>query len=55
MKVSVALIVVNVAISKESIRLEDSELKIVGTLTQENMVFAKEYKQALSTMKHNSF
>ena len=55
MKVSVALIVVKGAISKEIISLEDSELKIVGTLTQENMVFVKENKQALATMKHNGF
>ena len=50
-----ALIVVNLAISKEIVRLEDSELKIAGTLTQENMAFVKENKQALATMKHNGF
>lgn len=34
-----ALIVVNLVISKEFVRLEDSELKIAGPLTLENMVF----------------
>jgi hypothetical protein len=34
-----ALIVVNLAIYKNTIRLEDSELKIAGPLTLENMVF----------------
>jgi hypothetical protein len=55
MKVLVALIVVKLTISKEIVRLEDSELKIAGTLTQENMAFVKENKQALATMKHNGF
>ena len=55
MKVLVALIVVKLTISKEIVRLEDSELKIAGTLTQGNMAFVKENKQALATMKHNGF
>ena len=48
-----ALIVVNLAIYKNTIRLEDSELKIAGTLTLENMVFIEENKQVWATVKHN--
>ena len=37
-----ALIVLNWAISKEIVRLEDSELKIARTFTLENMAFIEE-------------
>lgn len=40
-----ALIVANFAISKEIVRLDDSELKILGILTLENMVLIKVNKQ----------
>lgn len=50
-----ALTVVNLFISKEMIRLEDSDLKVAGTLTLENMVFIDRNKQVLFTLSHESF
>lgn len=43
---------VSLAISKEIVRSEDSELKIAGTLTLKNMVFIDENKKVLVVMNH---
>jgi hypothetical protein len=40
-----ALFVVSLSISKEIVRLKESEIKISGALTLEEMVFAKENKR----------
>lgn len=50
-----ALTVVNLAISKETVRLEDSKLKIAGALTLEKMVFVDNNKQFLAAMEHKGF
>ena len=42
-------------ISKEFVRLEDSELKIAGTLTLGNKVFIEENKQVLTVKNHKGF
>ena len=47
-----ALIVVNFVISKDVVILENSELKIAGTLTLGNKVFIEENKQVWATVKH---
>lgn len=48
-----ALIVKNLVISKEIVKLEDSQLKTAGTLAPENMVFVEENKQVL--VSHRAF
>ena len=45
----------NLAISKEIVRLEDSELKIARTFTLENMAFIDKNKEVLAAMKHKVF
>jgi hypothetical protein len=50
-----ALIVVNLAISNEIVRLEDSELKISATLTLENMVFIEGKNKVLPVLNHKGF
>ena len=49
------LIVVNLVISKEMIRLEDSVLKIASTLTLENTVFIEVSKQDLVARSQKGF
>lgn len=49
------LIMVNLPISKETLWLEDSELKVAGAMTLENMVFIEENKQVLVIMNHKDF
>jgi hypothetical protein len=49
-----ALIVVNFVISKDVVILENSELKIAGTLTLEDMVFVEQKKQVLVAMNHKN-
>ena len=46
------LIVMNFVIFKEIVRLEDSELKIVGTLTLENTIIIEENKLVLVAKSH---
>lgn len=43
---------VNLTISKETVRLKYSELKVAGALTLENMLFIEEDKQVLAAIKH---
>lgn len=45
----------NYAISKEIVWLEYSELKVVGTLTLENILFIEENKQVLLAMNLKVF
>ena len=51
-KMTGALIVVNLVISIDIIWLVDSEDKIEGILIMENMVFSEESKQVVAAMKH---
>jgi hypothetical protein len=44
-----------VVICKEIVRLKDSELKIAGTLTLENMVFVDENKHLLAAVNYKGF
>ena len=46
------LIVMNFVIFKEIVRLKDSELKIVGTLTLENTIIIEENKLVLVAKSH---
>lgn len=46
---------VSLAISKEIARLEDSGLKIAGTLTLGNIVFTEKNKQILAVINHKGF
>jgi hypothetical protein len=43
------------AISKEIVRIEATELKIAGTLAQQNRVFIEEKQQVLAAMNLKSF
>ena len=49
------LIVIILATYKEIVRLEDSELKMAGTLTFKNMMFIEKNKQVLNAMNHKGF
>lgn len=49
------VLIVNLVIFKETVRLEDSELIITGTQTLENMVFRKEIKQVQFAMNLKNF
>ena len=51
-KMADALIVVNLDIAKEIVRLKYLGFKIEGTLTIDNMVFIEENKQVWATIKH---
>lgn len=46
---------VNLAIYKNIVRLEDSELKIAGSLTLENMVFIDRNRQVPAVMNNKGF
>lgn len=49
------LIVVNLVISKEIVRLKNSQLKITDTLTLENTVTIDKNTQVLVTVSHKGF
>lgn len=54
-KMADALIVVNLDIAKEIVRLKYLGFKIEGTLTIDNMVFIEENQHILAAMKHKVF
>ena len=49
------LIVINLDISKEIVRLKDPELTITGAMTLENTVIVGESKQVLVAVSHRGF
>lgn len=49
------LIVMNFVISKEIVRIKDSELKIADTLTLENTITIEENKLVLVAIGHKGF